>query len=81
MARHCYSIILQKKIHPDPCPVDGLDVRDDLTKEQGESMEDLVAVPLNDEDVEHTVQFGSNLGDKVSEQLIAFLRKNANIFT
>ena len=55
LARHCYSITLQKNDQSDSCPVDELDVHDDLTKEQDEPMEDLVAVPLNDMNAEHVV--------------------------
>ena len=41
LARQCYSIALQKSGRSDPCPVDGLNVRDNLTEEQGEPIEDL----------------------------------------
>ena len=48
LARHCYNIALQRNDQSDLCPVDGLDTRDDLAKEQGEPIEDLVSIPLND---------------------------------
>ncbi|KAG1330243.1 hypothetical protein COCNU_02G002110 [Cocos nucifera] len=80
LAKHYYSIALQKGGHPDPCQVDGLDVCDDLTEERGEPMEDLMVVLQNDGNIEHTVQIGFNLGEEVWKQLIAFLWKNADIF-
>ncbi|KAG1347440.1 putative RVT_1 domain-containing protein [Cocos nucifera] len=43
-------------------------------------MEDLVSIPLNDGNAEHAVQIGSNLGDEVREQLVTFLRRNADVF-
>ena len=62
LARHCYNIALQGKGQSDPCPIDGLDTRDDLAEERGEPIEDLVSIPLNDGNEEHVVKIGSNLG-------------------
>ena len=53
--------------------MDGLDVRDDLTEERGEPMDDLVTIPLNDGKEDHIIQISSNLREKVREQLVAFL--------
>ncbi|EHA8591828.1 hypothetical protein COCNU_contig68166401G000010 [Cocos nucifera] len=43
-------------------------------------MEDLVSVPLNDENSEHAVQIVSNLADEIREQFVIFLRRNADVF-
>ena len=80
LARHCYNIALQRNGQLDPCPVDGLDTRDDLTEERDEPIEDLVSIPLNDGNEEHMVKIGSNLGKEVRTQLINFLQKNADVF-
>ena len=60
--------------------MDGLDVHDDLTEEQGEPINDLVIVSLNDGNKDHIVQINSNLREEVREQLIKFLWRNADIF-
>ena len=73
LARHCYNIALQKSDQADPCPVDGLDARDDLTEERGGPIEDLVPIPLNDRNAEHVAMIGSNLGEEVRTHLIDFL--------
>ena len=80
LARHCYNIALQRKGQSDPCPIDGLDTRDDLAEEWGEPIEDLVSIPLNDENEEHVVKIDSNLREEVRTQLINFLQKNVDVF-
>ena len=65
LERRCYNITLQRNSQSDPCPVDGLDTRDDLAEEWGEPIEDLVSIPLNDGNEEHVVKIGSNLGKEV----------------
>ena len=80
LARHCYNIALQRNGQSDPCPIDGLDTRDDLTEERGEPIEDLVSIPLNDRNEEHVVKIGSNLREEVRTQLINFLQKNVDVF-
>ena len=65
LARHCYNIALQRNDQSDPCPVDGLVTHDDLAEEQGEPIEDLVSIPLNDGNEEHVVKIDSNLGKEV----------------
>ena len=54
-ARHCYTITLQGKKWPDPCPLDGPDAHDDLIKEWREPMDNLIAVSLNDWNEDHTI--------------------------
>ena len=80
LARYYYNIALQRNDQSDPCPVDGLDTRDDLAEERGEPIEDLVLIPLNDGNEEHVVKIGSNLGEEVWTQLIKFLQKNMDVF-
>ena len=80
LARHFYNITLQRSGQPDPCPVDGLDTHDDLTEEWGGPIEDLISIPLNDENEEYVVKIGSNLGKEVRTQLINFLQKNVDVF-
>ena len=73
LARHCYNIALQRSDQSDPCPVDGLDARDDLIEERGGPIKDLVSIFLNDGNTEHVVKIGSNLGEEVRMHLIDFL--------
>ena len=60
LARHCYNIALQRSDQSDLCPVDGLDARDDLIEERDGPIEDLISIPLNDENAEHVVKIGPN---------------------
>ena len=52
--------------------MDGLDIRDDLTEEREEPIEDLVAIPLNNKNGDHIMQIGSNSEEEVRKQLVAF---------
>ena len=70
----------KKSGQPDLCSVDELDVRNDLTEERREPMEDLVAISLDDGNTEHIVQIDSGLDGEVQKELVTFLWKNADAF-
>lgn len=54
LVRRCYLVSHQVK---PPCtfPVEGLDIKDELTEKREELVEDLIAIPLHDENPQHTV--------------------------
>ena len=63
----------------DPLLVDKLDQRD--SKERGELVEQLILIPLIENDLTKTIQIGSQLPESERKQLVELLRANINIFT
>ena len=61
LARYYYTIALQGMISLATLLMEGLDTRDELTEEQGEPLEDLVTILLNDGNDGDMVQIGLNL--------------------
>lgn len=66
LAHHYYHIVLQGTKAVDAYLVEGLDTHDELAEQQGESIEDLISIPLADGNPEHMVWIGSNL-DQVTK--------------
>ena len=58
--------------------VNKLDQREN--QERGEPAEQLVLIPLREEDLEKMVEIGSQLPDSERQQLIKILRANTDIF-
>ena len=58
--------------------VDKLDQR--KIEERGEPAEQLISIPLKEEDPEKTVQIGSQLSDLERQQLVNLLAANVNSF-
>ena len=52
---YCYNIILRGGKPPKSYPVKGLDTYDELAKEHGTPVEELISIPLADGNSEHTV--------------------------
>lgn len=59
-------------------PIDQLNQR--KIEERGVSAEQLITIPLREEDLLRIFQLGSLLTNKVMSQLIEFLQWNTNIF-
>lgn len=82
LARQCYLVACQtKQIKPsNGLTVQWLDTKDELTKERVKPVEDLVAIPLHDRDLQHVVKIGSRLDKDTKQCLAIFLPKNIDIF-
>ena len=80
LACHCYTIALQGGKQSELCPMDELDVRDDLIEKRGEPIDNLILVSLNDWNENHRVQICSNLKKEVKGQLVTFLQRNVDVF-
>lgn len=66
---------------PEAYLIEGLDAPcNDLTEQRGESVEDLISIPLVDGDPKHTVKIRSNLDQVIKVQLTLFLQENADVF-
>lgn len=61
-------------------PIKGLDLREEVEEPRGELVEKMTMVPLKD-DPNKIVQIGAMLPPNLHDQLITFLRENANVFT
>lgn len=80
LIKHCYIVSLQART-PNIIPIEGLDIRDELTEEQGEPAKDLRTVPLHDVNPQHVIHIGSKLDEAMSQRLINFLWESAVVFT
>ena len=80
LVRQYYTIVLQEAKQREMCPMEGLDTRDELAQECGEPIEDLILIPLENENKDHTTQIGSSLDYVSKDQLTSFLQMKANIF-
>lgn len=58
---HCYRINLQGNKATNAYPIEGLDIHDDLAKQWGELVEDLIPISLADGNPRHTIKISSNL--------------------
>lgn len=54
LTRQCYLVACQAK-PPNAFSIEGLDTKDELTKERGKPIEDLVAILLHDGDPQHSL--------------------------
>lgn len=57
---HCNHIVLRGTKIVIAYPVKGMDIHDDLAKQRGKSIEDLISVPLVDGNSKYAIQIGSN---------------------
>ncbi|XP_058078135.1 uncharacterized protein LOC131226481 [Magnolia sinica] len=79
-ARHCYSVALRKGIPKQALMIKSLDPREELL-EKGSPMEELITIPLDENDPSKTVQVETSLDPDHRVQMINFLRQNKDIFT
>lgn len=80
LACHCYHIVLRGTKITNTYPIEGLYTCDDLAKQQGEPVKDLIFVSLVDENQEHIVRIGSNLDEVTKTNWSRFHKKIVNIF-
>ncbi|KAJ4974094.1 hypothetical protein NE237_007268 [Protea cynaroides] len=81
VSRKCYSAELmdyKKLAHALQVHVE--DLRDDPKQQRGAPAEDLVQVPLVEENPKRTIQIRSSLAELQKIELVSFLRANADIF-
>ena len=78
LVRCCFLIFTQNNQLENSLSIDKLDQREN--KEKGEPAEQLVFIPLKEEDPKKMVQIESQLPDPKRQQLINLLRANADIF-
>lgn len=58
----------------------GLDTKNEMAEERGKPVEDLLTIPLHNENPQH-VQIGSRVDKATKQQLVSFLQKNVSVFT
>ncbi|XP_077232461.1 uncharacterized protein LOC143869789 [Tasmannia lanceolata] len=79
-SRECYTTTLKGKIASEMLPIELLDLKDGALAAVNQPAENLVSIPLFENDEERLIKIGSTLGDSIREELVQFLRKNADIF-
>ena len=79
LARHCFIVFTEVNKPEDPLSIDKLDQRD--SEERGKPAEQLVSIPLKEDDPTKTIQIRLQLSNPKRKQLIDLLRANANVFT
>ncbi|XP_077242376.1 uncharacterized protein LOC143882870 [Tasmannia lanceolata] len=77
-SRECYAMALKGRNATESLPIELLDLRDEAQGTQ--PAEDLVSVPLCENDDEKVVQIGSSLDDGARHSLTQFLQDNADVF-
>ncbi|XP_077232429.1 uncharacterized protein LOC143869754 [Tasmannia lanceolata] len=80
-SRECYATALKGKNASEALPIELLDLRDETQVTVNEPTEDLVSILLYEDNEEKLVRIGSSLSDSVRQELIQFLRRNADVFT
>ncbi|XP_010251343.1 PREDICTED: uncharacterized protein LOC104593283 [Nelumbo nucifera] len=78
MTRHCYVAALKGK-NKETLPLEGLNLRDEPAS-RGQLAEDLVSVPLDEDEPEKTIRVGSNFPLDSLFELVSFLKDNAKVF-
>ena len=78
LAQHCFMIFIKNNQSEDSLSVKKLDQREN--EERGEPVEQLISIPLKEEDPEKKVRIRSQLSDPKWQQLMNLLRANINIF-
>lgn len=76
-ARDCYVATLKEKKPKEAFVIDALEMRDENEEQRAEPAEKLESVELSGD---RTVSIGSSLGHTIKEQLVDFLKKNADVF-
>ncbi|XP_077228555.1 uncharacterized protein LOC143861525 [Tasmannia lanceolata] len=79
-SRECYAMALKGKNASETLPIELLDLRDEAQIVVNEPAEDLLSIPLYQDDSGKAVQIGSSLGEDAHQELIQFLRDNADVF-
>ena len=74
----CFLISIKNNQTEDSLSVDKLDQR--KNEEKGDPAEQLIFIPLKEEDLKKMVQIGSPLSDPERQQLMNLLKINIDIF-
>ncbi|XP_077246024.1 uncharacterized protein LOC143885861 [Tasmannia lanceolata] len=77
-SRECYAMALKGKNASESLPIELLDLRDEA--QVNEFAEDLIYIPLCEDDSEKVIQIGSSLDNITRQNLTQFLQDNAGIF-
>lgn len=72
LVRQCYVVSYQVK-PSNTFAVEGLDTRDELAKEKGKPIEDVITILLHDGNPQHMVQISSRLNKITKQQLMSFI--------
>ncbi|XP_077242335.1 uncharacterized protein LOC143882811 [Tasmannia lanceolata] len=78
-SRECYTTALKGKNASEALPIELHDLRDETRTTINQPAEDLVPIPLYEDDQEKLVKIGLTLKDDSREELVRFLRKNADL--
>lgn len=71
MVRQCYNARFEDEAQFDPFPM-GLDTKDELSKKNGEPLDDLLEIPLSRENPSWMAQINSDLDKVTKERLTTF---------
>ncbi|XP_077219760.1 uncharacterized protein LOC143853950 [Tasmannia lanceolata] len=77
-SRECYAMALKGKNASESLPIELLNLRDEA--QVNEPVEDLISIPLYQDNSEKVVQISCSLDSSTWNDLTQFLRDNANVF-
>ncbi|GAV70299.1 hypothetical protein CFOL_v3_13797 [Cephalotus follicularis] len=81
VARQCYKTVVMDKGKEKALSIANVELRGDVEPERPQPMEEVLQVPLEEDNEENIIQFGSQLREVDKGELIIFLRNNKDVFT
>ncbi|GAV70306.1 hypothetical protein CFOL_v3_13804 [Cephalotus follicularis] len=81
VARQCYKTVLMDKGKEKALPIANVELRGDVEPKRPQPVEEVLQVPLEEDNEEKIIQVGSQLGEVEKGELITFLRNNKDVFT
>ncbi|GAV91474.1 hypothetical protein CFOL_v3_34869 [Cephalotus follicularis] len=79
-ARQCYKTVIMDKGKENVLPIANVELREDVEPECPQPVEDVIQVPLEEDNLERVFQVGSQLGEVEKGELITFLQNNRDVF-
>ncbi|GAV66747.1 hypothetical protein CFOL_v3_10257 [Cephalotus follicularis] len=80
VVRQCYKTAVMDKGKEKAMSIANVELRGDVEPEYPQPMEEVLQVPLEDDNEEKIIQVGSQLGEVEKGELITFLRNNKDVF-
>ncbi|GAV74205.1 hypothetical protein CFOL_v3_17685 [Cephalotus follicularis] len=81
VARQCYQTVIKDKRKGKVFLIENVELRGEVEPERPHPVEDMVQVPLKEDNANKVFQVGSQLGGVEKEELITCLKNNRDVFS